>query len=49
MLELNTMKIRKALRNHHKNRQILIKSMFKQIGFKFLFKDIHRFRQPVTG
>ena len=50
MLKWNTMKIGKVLTNHHKNRQLLIKSLFKEMSFKFLFKDIHRFRQSdVTG
>ena len=40
------MKIRKVLTNHYEKRRLLVKSLFKEMGFKFLFKDIHRFRQP---
>ena len=44
------MKIRKVLTNQKKKKKLLIKSLFKEMGFKFLLKDIHKFRQPdVTG
>ena len=33
-----------------KEEKLLVKRLFKEMSFKFLFKDIHRFRQPdVTG